>query len=82
MAFANNEGVRIHYEVEGDGPPLVIQHGYSDSIATWYELGYVDALKGMHWLMREAMERVTSRTTPLRMQKSFRLPISSAYCGI
>jgi pimeloyl-ACP methyl ester carboxylesterase len=28
MAFANNKGIRIHYEVEGDGPPLVIQHGY------------------------------------------------------
>ena len=46
MAFANNEGVRIHYEVEGDGLPLVIQHGFSDSMETWYELGYVDALKG------------------------------------
>jgi pimeloyl-ACP methyl ester carboxylesterase len=48
MAFANSNGVRIHYEVEGDGLPLVIQHGYSDSIKTWYELGYVDALKGTH----------------------------------
>jgi pimeloyl-ACP methyl ester carboxylesterase len=51
MAFANNKGIRIHYEVEGDGPPLVIQHGYSDSIETWYELGYVDALKGTHRLI-------------------------------
>jgi pimeloyl-ACP methyl ester carboxylesterase len=45
MAFAVNAGVRVHYEVEGQGIPLVIQHGYSDSIQTWYELGYVDALK-------------------------------------
>jgi pimeloyl-ACP methyl ester carboxylesterase len=37
--------VRVHYEVEGEGPPLVIQHGFTDSIQTWYELGYVDALK-------------------------------------
>ena len=48
MAFAANDGVRIHYEVEGTGSPLVIQHGYSDSIETWYELGYVDALKAKH----------------------------------
>jgi pimeloyl-ACP methyl ester carboxylesterase len=45
MPYSNNQGVRIHYEVEGEGPPLVIQHGFTDSIQTWYELGYVDALK-------------------------------------
>jgi pimeloyl-ACP methyl ester carboxylesterase len=45
MPYADNQGVRIHYEVEGSGPPLVIQHGFTDSIQTWYELGYVDALK-------------------------------------
>jgi pimeloyl-ACP methyl ester carboxylesterase len=48
MAFAVNEGVRIHYEVEGQGSPLVVQHGYSDSLETWYELGYVSALKQTH----------------------------------
>jgi pimeloyl-ACP methyl ester carboxylesterase len=45
MPFADNQGVRIHYEVEGKGPPLVLQHGFSDSVQTWYDLGYVDALK-------------------------------------
>jgi pimeloyl-ACP methyl ester carboxylesterase len=39
MPFANNQGVRIHYEVEGKGPPLVLQHGFSDSVQTWYDLG-------------------------------------------
>jgi pimeloyl-ACP methyl ester carboxylesterase len=51
MAFADNRGVRIHYEVEGEGFPLVIQHGYCDCIETWYELGYVDALKDAHSLI-------------------------------
>ena len=51
MAFADNRGVRIHYEVEGEGFPLVIQHGYTDSIETWYELGYVDAFKDAHRLI-------------------------------
>ena len=51
MAFADNRGVRIHYEVEGKGFPLVIQHGYTDSIETWYELGYVDAFKDAHRLI-------------------------------
>ena len=45
MPFALNGGVRIHYAVEGNGPPLVIQHGFTDSMQTWYENGSVEALK-------------------------------------
>jgi pimeloyl-ACP methyl ester carboxylesterase len=45
MPYVDNGGVRIHYRVEGEGPPLVMQHGYTDSMETWSELGYVDALK-------------------------------------
>jgi pimeloyl-ACP methyl ester carboxylesterase len=45
MAYADNKGVRIHYRVEGNGPPLVLQHGYSDSLESWYEFGYVEPLK-------------------------------------
>jgi pimeloyl-ACP methyl ester carboxylesterase len=45
LPYADNQGVRIHYRVEGEGPPLVLQHGFTDSLQTWYELGYVDALK-------------------------------------
>jgi pimeloyl-ACP methyl ester carboxylesterase len=44
MPYAVNDGVRIHYKVEGTGFPLVIQHGFTDSMETWYEIGYVDAL--------------------------------------
>jgi len=51
MAFANNNGFRIHYQVEGVGPPLVFLHGFTDSIVTWYEVGYVDALKGTRKLI-------------------------------
>jgi pimeloyl-ACP methyl ester carboxylesterase len=45
MPYAVNEGVRIHYQIEGEGEPLVLQHGFTDSLETWYELGYVEALK-------------------------------------
>ena len=45
MPYATNQGVRIYYQVEGEGPPLVIQHGFSDSMETWYELGYVATLQ-------------------------------------
>jgi pimeloyl-ACP methyl ester carboxylesterase len=45
MPYVNSQGLRIHYQVEGDGPPLVFQHGFGDSLESRYELGYVDALK-------------------------------------
>src|SRR5215472_515929 len=45
MPYAVNHGVRIHYRIEGDGPPLVLQHGFSDSLETWYETGYAETLK-------------------------------------
>ena len=31
MPFAANEGARIHFDVEGDGPPLVLLHGFGVS---------------------------------------------------
>src|SRR5215469_10317577 len=45
MPYARNGSVRIHYEVEGEGPALVLQHGFSESVIDWYESGYVNALK-------------------------------------
>jgi pimeloyl-ACP methyl ester carboxylesterase len=51
MPYATNHGVRIHYEVEGEGPALVLQHGGIDCVETWYELGYVDALKAAYQLI-------------------------------
>ena len=51
MPYAINQGVRIHYQIEGDGQPLVLQHGFTDSLETWYDLGYVEALKPQYRLI-------------------------------
>ena len=48
MPFVENDGVRIHYEVEGRGEPLVIQHGFTSSIETVRLLGYSDSLKASY----------------------------------
>ena len=40
--------MRIHYEVEGRGEPLVIHHGFTSSIETVRLLGYSDSLKESH----------------------------------
>jgi len=45
MPFTLSHGVKIHYEAEGDGPPLVLHHGGWGCIEDWYEYGYVDRLK-------------------------------------
>ena len=45
MPRVDNQGISIHYRVEGDGPPVVLGHGVTDSSDVFYERGYVAALK-------------------------------------
>ena len=45
MPYANNNGVKIYYEVEGQGPPFVLAHALMDTLNCWRQNGYVDALK-------------------------------------
>jgi pimeloyl-ACP methyl ester carboxylesterase len=42
MPYVDNAGVKIHYHVEGDGPPLVVQHGLTGSLKNWYAYGFVE----------------------------------------
>ena len=51
MPYTTNQGVRIHYQVEGEGPPLVLQHGFTQSVKSWALAGYVDALKSHYQLI-------------------------------
>jgi pimeloyl-ACP methyl ester carboxylesterase len=37
MPKIDRNGVRIHYEVHGDGPPLILTHGYSSTSAMWQD---------------------------------------------
>jgi len=51
MPYADNHGVRIHYELEGEGPPLVLLHGLSEDLDFWRDYGYVDPLKNDYKLI-------------------------------
>jgi pimeloyl-ACP methyl ester carboxylesterase len=53
MPFVNNNGVKIHYEAEGErsSPPLLMHHGFSSSIDSWYENGFVRGLKDNYRLI-------------------------------
>src|ERR1700760_2250274 len=49
MPNIDRDGVKIHYEVHGDGPPLILTHGYSSTSAMWQ--GQVEALSRHHKLI-------------------------------
>jgi len=51
MPYANNNGVKIHYELEGSGPPLILHHGLTNNHRGWRTYGYVDALKADYRLI-------------------------------
>lgn len=45
MPYASNEGVRIHYEVLGSGPPLFLHIGAGREWDSWKLAGYPERLK-------------------------------------
>ena len=51
MPYANNHGVRIHYELEGEGSPLILLHGLSEDLGTWHDCGYVKSLRNDYKLI-------------------------------
>lgn len=51
MPYAKKVDINIYYEVEGEGPPLVLHHGLTGSLESWREYGYVDALRNEYQLI-------------------------------
>jgi len=49
MPKIDRDGVKIHYEVHGDGPVLILTHGYSSTSQMWK--GQVEALSRHHKLV-------------------------------
>ena len=47
MPVVNSDGVPIHYEVIGAGPPIVLVHGFASSLeGNWGQSGWIDFLVG------------------------------------
>lgn len=42
--FVEHAGVKIYYEAQGAGQPLLLHHGWAGSSQSWHRFGYVDAL--------------------------------------
>lgn len=51
MPYATVGNTRIHYELEGNGPPLVLVHGFTSSLESWYDAGYVEPLSRSYRLI-------------------------------
>jgi len=51
MPYADNNGIQIHYEIEGTGPPVVLLHWSFATLDDWYDYGWVDALKADYRLI-------------------------------
>jgi pimeloyl-ACP methyl ester carboxylesterase len=49
MPKIDRDGVKIYYEVHGNGPPLILTHGYSSTSAMWK--GQIEALSKQHQLI-------------------------------
>jgi pimeloyl-ACP methyl ester carboxylesterase len=45
VPYADNNGIRIRYEVDGSGPPLVLHVGFAGWLENWADAGYVAALR-------------------------------------
>ncbi|MFC1900125.1 alpha/beta fold hydrolase [Chloroflexota bacterium] len=45
MPYANNGEINIYYEVEGQGPPLVMGHGGAYTLDMWRDWGYAEKLR-------------------------------------
>ena len=70
MPYADNEGIRIHYRTEGEGPPVVLHHWSLATMEDWYDYGYVSALKNDYRRSEEELGdgmRAQRHHSPLRI---------------
>lgn len=51
MPVAMNDGVPVHYLVEGSGPPLLLYHGFGGSSVDWLDFGGVGPLRERYRLI-------------------------------
>ena len=52
LPYFDNEGVKIHYEIEGNGPDLIMIHGFASNIENnWREDNWIKSLKDQNRLI-------------------------------
>ena len=73
MPYADNQGARIHYKIEGKGSLLVIQHGFpvaATLVHTWIRRGsqrrFSSHLDRRPWTLSSDSQRPSARDGKLR----------------
>lgn len=52
MPFFDNEGIKIYYEIEGEGPPVMMIHGFASHLEdNWKQTNWIKALKDNYRLI-------------------------------
>jgi pimeloyl-ACP methyl ester carboxylesterase len=51
MPYVKNGDINIYYEVEGQGPPLMLAHSFRRNLDRWRQTGFTDALKNDYRLI-------------------------------
>jgi len=52
MPYFDNESVKIYYEIEGEGPPVVMIHGFASNLeSNWKQANWVKVLKDNYRLI-------------------------------
>jgi pimeloyl-ACP methyl ester carboxylesterase len=60
--FANVNGARIHYLIDGSGPPVVLLHGYAQTSHMWRPL--IDKLASTHTVVAPDLRGAGRSSTP------------------
>ena len=52
MPYFDNNGIKIYYEIEGEGPPVIMIHGFASSLeGNWKQANWIKALKDNYRLI-------------------------------
>jgi pimeloyl-ACP methyl ester carboxylesterase len=54
ISFVERGRVRIHFEITGEGQPVVLLHGAAGDRTMWHYAGYVDRLEGFSRVLVDA----------------------------
>ena len=74
MPFATSpDGVRVHYELDGEGLALVLQHGTGGSLEMWKARGFAERLRD-HYQLVLVDSRGHGHSDRPREQASYALP--------
>ena len=57
MGFVRNDGVAIHFEVEGRGPPILLHTGAGGDLRIWKDAGYISGLDGFQTILMDQRGR-------------------------